>query len=131
MNVRRTSRFQWVLVGGGGCTQGSGTRIPTLIRKARDSLSHLAVACALPHSQLSTSRPLWRPESFGLKAQAGALNMSAHYFSALRVGDRVGVLDKKRKCRANAASLIVLINERSQDLTFSVGFGRGWGLYSG
>lgn len=29
-------------------------------------------------------------------------------------------LDKKRKCRANAASLIVLINERSQDLTFSV-----------
>jgi len=52
--------------------------------------------------------------------------MSAHYFSALRVGDRVGVLDKKRKCRANAASLIVLINERSQDLTFSVGF--GWGV---
>jgi len=72
MNARRTSRFQWVLDGGGGCSEGRGTRIPTLIRKDRDSLSHLAVACASPHSQLSTSRPLWRPESFGLKAQVVA-----------------------------------------------------------
>lgn len=43
----------------------------------------------------------------------GALNMSAHYFSATCGRP----LHKKRKCRANAASLIVLIHEQSPDLT--------------
>lgn len=43
----------------------------------------------------------------------GALNMSAHYFSATCGRP----LHKKRKCRANAASLIVLINEQAPDLT--------------